>query len=155
MVRVVVVRHGQATHNLPTYRAEQLVVTEEVMPFMDSPLTPLGREQAGLVARRLAATTFHLGLTSDLARARDTAQTILASNHSISTMEETRLLRERNNGFIEFEHKMDVGMAQWTVEDAIEDRSHYHHHQTIIIIIMIKTITTIIIARLPLPPGSC
>ena len=120
VVRVVVVRHGQATHNLDTFRKEELVVTEEEMPFMNSPLTEEGRRQAGLVARRLASTPFHLGFASDLVRAWDTAQAILANNPSISAVEECRLVRERNAGI--FDGDKEAGLAQWQVEEAVADR---------------------------------
>ena len=64
---LVVVRHGQATHNLDTFQRKDLVLTEEPdMPFMNSPLTELGQKQAGLVADRLSKTKFHLGIASDL-----------------------------------------------------------------------------------------
>ena len=40
---LVVVRHGQATHNLDTFQRKDMVLTEnEEMPFMNSPLTELG-----------------------------------------------------------------------------------------------------------------
>jgi broad specificity phosphatase PhoE len=120
-VTLVVVRHGQATHNLDTFRPEQIVWTEEPkMPFMNSPLTEEGRVQAGLVARRLADTKFHLGLASDLARAWDTAQAIAGLNSSVGEVEPCRLLRERNAGMMEGDH--ELVLAQWTVENAVEDR---------------------------------
>merc|ERR1719419_1968042 len=46
-VVLVVVRHGQATHNLPTFDRKDMVVTKDAgMDFMDSPLTDLGQKQA-------------------------------------------------------------------------------------------------------------
>ncbi len=120
-VTLVVVRHGQATHNLDTFQPEQLVWTEAPeMPFMDSPLTEEGRVQAGLVARRLADTKFDLGLASDLARAWDTAQAIAELNPSLGEVEPCRLLRERNAGMMDGHH--ELARALWTVENAVEDR---------------------------------
>ena len=118
---VVVVRHGQATHNLDTFQRKDLVLTDEPdRPIMNSPLTELGHQQARLVASRLADTKFHLGLASDLTRAWDTAQAIVAVNPSLDDVKECRFLRERNAGIFEGDH--DLFYAQSAVEDAIEDR---------------------------------
>ena len=69
-VTLVVVRHGQATHNLPTFNVEEMVMTnDDQKPIMNTPLTDEGKRQAILVANRLATTTFHLGLSSDLTQA--------------------------------------------------------------------------------------
>ena len=118
---LVVVRHGQATHNLDTFQGKDLVLTDEPdRPIMNSPLTELGHQQARLVANRLADTKFHLGLASDLTRAWDTAQAIVAVNPSLDDVKECRFLRERNAGIFEVDHALNH--AQSMVEDAIEDR---------------------------------
>ena len=118
---LIVVRHGQATHNLDTFQRKDLVLTDEPdRPIMNSPLTELGRQQAYLVANRLADTKFHLGFASDLTRASDTAQAIVAANPSLDDVKECRFLRERNAGIFEGDH--DLLKAQCTVEYAIEDR---------------------------------
>merc|ERR1711934_485209 len=81
---LVVVRHGQATHNLDTFQRKDLVLTNDPdMPFMNSPLTELGEKQASLVAERLSKTKFHFGIASDLSRAWNTAQAIVAANASL------------------------------------------------------------------------
>ena len=92
----MVVRHGQATHNIKTFREEDRVMTEEEVPSLNSPLTKEGKRQAGLVAKRLAHTKFHLGFSSDLERAWDTVQAIVGENYSLGQVEECRMLRERN-----------------------------------------------------------
>ena len=118
---LIVVRHGQATHNLETFEKKDLVLTDEPeRPIMNSPLTELGHQQAHLVAKRLADTKFHLGFASDLTRAWDTAQAIVSANPSLDDVKECRLLRERNAGI--FEGECDLLKAQCTVEYAIEDR---------------------------------
>ena len=119
-VTLVVVRHGQATHNLENFRKEDLVKTKEELPIMNSPLTAEGRRQASLVAQRLATTKFDLGLASDLARAWDTAQAIVEANPSLGGVEECRLLRERNAGI--FECEREIHNAQCTVEESIQNR---------------------------------
>ena len=94
-VHLVVVRHGQATHNLDTFQRKELILTEEPeMPFMNSPLTDLCQKQADLVADRLSSTKFHLGIASDLSRAWNTAQAIVAANPSLEAVEECHLVRE-------------------------------------------------------------
>ena len=81
---IVVVRHGQATHNLDTFQRKDLVLTNELFrPIMNSRLTDLGHAQARLVAARLAETKFDLGFASDLVRAWDTALAIVAANPSL------------------------------------------------------------------------
>lgn len=118
---LVVVRHGQATHNLENFQKKDLILTEEPdMPFMNSPLTDLGRQQANMVAKRLENTKFHFGYASDLVRAWDTAQAILSLNSSLDSVEECRLIRERNAG--SFEGNREAGNAQWVVEESIPDR---------------------------------
>ena len=118
---LIVVRHGQATHNLDTFEKKDLVLTDEPeRPIMNSPLTELGQKQAGLVANRLSNTKFHLGIASDLSRAWNTAQAIVAANPSLEEVEECRLVRERNGGVFDGEHTLCH--AQYTVEEAIKDR---------------------------------
>jgi len=119
---VVVVRHGEATHNLDTFSAKDMVRTiDGDTEYMDSPLTDLGRHQADLVSKRLANTCFHLCFSSDMIRAWDTAQTILANNNSLELLvEPCKLLRERNAGIFEGERELD--RAQCLVEAAVKDR---------------------------------
>merc|ERR1712107_529756 len=118
---IVVVRHGQATHNLETFQRKDLVLTDEPgTPIMNSPLTDVGQAQARLVAARLAETKFDLGFASDLVRAWDTAKAIVAANPSLESVKECRYLRERNAG--DFEYNSALSNAQYTVEEGVEDR---------------------------------
>ena len=117
---LVVVRHGEATHNLDTFQMKDIVLTNEPdRPIMNSPLTEHGHQQARLVARRLADTKFHLGFASDLVRAWETAEAIVDANSSLDNVEECRFLRERNAGIFE---GSPAAKAQYTVEAAVEDR---------------------------------
>ena len=50
------------------------------------------------MATRLASTTFHLALASDLERARTTALAILATNPTVEQLHLWPLARERNCG---------------------------------------------------------
>lgn len=116
------VRHGEATHNLPDFKPEDLVLTTDdpEMPFLNNPLTEIGLEQAGQLAERLASEKFNLVLASDLARAWDTAQAIVKRNPFVDNVQECRLLRERNAGLLNGER--EVFRAQLKVEEAIKDR---------------------------------
>ena len=118
---LVVVRHGEATHNLPDFKPENLVLTNDPeMPFLNNPLTEKGFEQAGRLAERLAREKFNLVLASDLARAWDTAQAIVKENPSVDNVQELRELRERNAGVLNGER--EIFRCQLKVEEAIEDR---------------------------------
>ena len=118
----MVVRHGEATHNLPDFKPEDLVLTTDdpEMPFLNNPLTEIGLEQAGQLAERLASEKFNLVLASDLARAWDTAQAIVKRNPFVDDVQECRLLRERNAG--QFNGEREMFIAQLKVEEAIKDR---------------------------------
>ena len=96
---LVVVRHGEATHNLPDFKPENLVLTNDPeMPFLNNPLTEKGFKQAGQLAERLEREKFNLVLASDLTRAWHTAQAIVRENCFAGEVQECRLLRERNAG---------------------------------------------------------
>ena len=60
-----IVRHGQTDYN----------IIRRIQGQSNSQLTDLGRQQAALLAKRLAHTTFNAFYTSDLDRAMDTAKT--------------------------------------------------------------------------------
>ena len=115
------VRHGEATHNLPDFKPEDLVLTDDPeMPFLDNPLTEKGLEQAGQLAERLRTEKFNLVLASDLSRAWNTAQAIVRKNPFADDVQECRLLRERNAGVLNGER--EIFRAQLMVEEAIKDR---------------------------------
>jgi len=86
---LLVIRHGETRWNLE----------ERFQGHGDSPLTDLGRAQAGALARRLAAVPVDDLICSDLGRARETAALISAeTGHRVCS--EPRL-RERNFGVLE------------------------------------------------------
>jgi len=119
VVTLVCVRHGQADHNVEGNKVFQY--TQEENPALDTNLTDVGREQARKVAERLAETKFDLAVSSDLRRAKDTAEAISAKNETIKTLEEWRDLRERRLG--DFEGNADLCRAQLKVEDGVRDRN--------------------------------
>lgn len=84
--RFIVVRHGETEWN----------VQARVQGQMDSPLTAAGLAQAEAVAGRLARETFDVLVSSDLGRARQTAERIAARCGLPVALNER--LRERNFG---------------------------------------------------------
>ena len=125
--KLVVVRHGEATHNLPDFKAEELVLTEDaeipfpnnpdLMPFLNNPLTEKGREQAAKLAMRLANEMFNLVYISDLDRAWDTAKTIAEKNSLVGEVQKCQLLRERNAG--RWNDDLEHFRAQRKVEEGV------------------------------------
>ena len=126
--KLVVVRHGEATHNLPDFKAEDLVLTgdaempfpnnKDLMPFLNNPLTEKGREQAAKPAMRLANEMFNLVYASDLDRAWDTAQIIVAEKNSfVGEIQKCQLLRERNAG--RWNDDLEHFRAQRKVEEGV------------------------------------
>jgi len=86
---LIVVRHGETVWNADGRQQGHL----------DSPLSPLGEQQARAIADRLAAEPFHALYTSDLGRAFHTAEYIArATGHDIAT---DPRLRERNLGIFQ------------------------------------------------------
>jgi broad specificity phosphatase PhoE len=86
---IILVRHGQTVWN----------TENRFHGHMDSPLSELGREQVRRVAARLAQTHIDAVYSSDLPRARETAESIIAGrNLSVETRED---LRERCYGVLE------------------------------------------------------
>ena len=77
-IHLVVVRHGEADHNvaIETGQGPSIRYTED--GTMDSPLTSKGRDQVKLVGARIArdGDKFDLAVISDLVRALDTGLTI-------------------------------------------------------------------------------
>lgn len=86
--RFIVVRHGETYWNLE--RRHQ--------GHTDSPLTQNGLRQAEAMARRLAGVRVDALLCSDLGRARQTAEAILAQQPASLPVRYMESLRERNVG---------------------------------------------------------
>lgn len=98
VTRVILLRHGETTWNLEGRYQGQL----------DSPLTPVGLDQAQALARRAAGMKFSALYSSDLGRARQTAGCIAES-----TGHQIRLdarLRERHLGI--FQNLLKAGLRQ-------------------------------------------
>lgn len=87
------VRHGETEWNIKGL----------MQGHMDSPLTKNGENQALSVAKELGSKKFDLAFSSDLLRARRTAE-IIAKEHKLEIVT-TELLRERNFG--EYEGKLE------------------------------------------------
>jgi broad specificity phosphatase PhoE len=87
--RFILVRHGETEWN----------VQEREMGQLDSPLTPLGLDQARRLAARLAETEIHGIYSSDLPRAARTAAIIC--EHTGHPVTFDFRLRERNMGIFQ------------------------------------------------------
>ena len=116
---LVVVRHGQGTHNLPEGHPLRQVAWDEAGD-LDTELTAEGRTQATLVGDRLQDTDFHLAISSHLRRTKDTAAAILR-HHSLE-LEEWRVVKERCFGSV-LEASLPLIKAQSAVEAAVEERA--------------------------------
>lgn len=103
--RFYIVRHGQTEWN----------VQRRVQGHQDSPLTLKGQEQAKEVAQELKTVTFDAIYSSDLSRAKQTAETI-ALEHKLA-VQTHKLLRERNFGKLE-----GVSIQELRQFDAIYDK---------------------------------
>ncbi|KAM6500350.1 phosphoglycerate mutase-like protein [Amanita muscaria] len=107
ILRVHLVRHGETEAN-----RQQIVQGQ-----LDTELNELGHKQAGLVAKRLRHVPFEIAFSSDLSRAKKTAEAIL-SYHQGVTLEEQKDLRERFMGNLqgkEWAFKM-AGPVDETIE---------------------------------------
>ncbi len=88
MFRLLLVRHGETQANLE----------HRCVGRWDVPLTEIGQQQAVLVAQRLADRPFDAVYASDLQRAWDTVQTIMASRDGSTPLIREPRLREYNKG---------------------------------------------------------
>ena len=121
--KLLLIRHGQGFHNLGIYGREELEFTEdETLKTMNSSLTEKGLNQARLVGERLKNKKFDLVISSDLKRAKQTAEIIVDLNNSIDHFEEWKDVRERCVG--DFEGNEIVDSALITVEKAVKNRNY-------------------------------
>ncbi len=97
---LLLVRHGETTWN----------VEGRVQGQQDAPLSERGKEQARLVAERLARATISAVYSSDLGRARATAEAV-AAPHNL-TPQFARALRERSFGVLEGKTMEEAGASQ-------------------------------------------
>ena len=100
--KLVVVRHGQAYQNVPSFQSEESDFTfDEGKKMVDTDLTKKGQAQANLVGKRLKYTNFSLAITSDMKRTVQTAETIINQNTSINKLSFWKVVRERYMGDLE------------------------------------------------------
>lgn len=94
-MKLLLVRHGETEWN-----AKKIV-----MGWKNSPLTELGLAQAKIAAQELSEKPIDLIITSDLGRAKQTAE-IIAKQTGVDILK-SWLIRERCNGEIDGMHKSD------------------------------------------------
>ena len=130
-VTLVLVRHGEADHNVTeaqrTGTGSGVIVNyidDGEMHICDTELTQTGRQQARLVAQRLKDQKFDVAASSDLRRARDTALAVASLQQNLK-VDQWKSARERFFGVFEKNPKlgMKLIMSQTFVEDYITDRS--------------------------------
>ncbi len=116
MPRLILVRHGQTIFNAQRrYQGQS-----------DIELNEIGLAQAKAVAERLASFRFEAVYSSDLLRARQTAEIILSARPPGPVLQTSPLLREVDGGgfegltWDEMTEKYPVEVHAWT-----EDRTHY------------------------------
>jgi len=107
MITLFLVRHGETVDN----------IEGRIQGQLDSPLTELGIRQSEAAAERLAAESLVAVYSSDLGRARTTAE-IIAARHGLPVVT-TELLREANFGQVQgwtsaqFAERLPVEYARW------------------------------------------
>lgn len=99
-MKIILTRHGRTVENDAGILQGHLPGT----------LNELGKEQARKVAERLAGEHIDRAYSSDLARAADTARTIMA-HHPGATLEFTEELRESSLGEWQGKTKEELGLA--------------------------------------------
>ena len=120
----MLVRHGEAKHNVAWSGVILDYLEDGEKRILDTELTDTGRRQAQLLAERLKQEKIDLVAASDLRRARDTALAV-ASPHNIQ-VHTWKSARERYLGCFETNTELigrELIRCQRFVEDNIADRS--------------------------------
>jgi len=98
MGRLYIIRHGETEWN-SQHRAQS---------YTDIPLSDVGRQQAQCTAERLKDVNFDIAYSSDLSRAKETAEIILGKrNIQVNTL---RSLREYDKGVFEGLHRDEYSL---------------------------------------------
>ena len=109
-ITVYVVRHGETEWN----------TKKIIQGHKDSPLTELGVNQAKELAKQFKKIKFDLVFSSDLLRAKKTAE-IIAAEHNLA-VETTKLLRERAFGHLEGQPIMALKAFEEVIEKLSGDK---------------------------------
>ena len=98
MGRLHLIRHGETEWN-SQHRAQS---------YTDIPLSDVGRQQAQCTAELLKDVDFDIAYSSDLSRAKETAEIILGTRHiQVNTI---KSLREYNKGVFEGLHRSEYSL---------------------------------------------
>jgi broad specificity phosphatase PhoE len=101
MTTFYIVRHGQSEGNANFESGKTTIRTD-----LGTELTELGKQQASLIAKRFKNHHFDAVFSSDLTRARQTAES-LALEHNLAVTT-TKALRERDKGSINVESEKEI-----------------------------------------------
>ena len=82
-ITLILVRHGQASHNVKGSEVIFNFKEEGENRVLDTDLTETGRQQAQKVAERLSQKKIDLAISSDLRRALDTALAVASRHNNI------------------------------------------------------------------------
>ncbi|HSW48304.1 MAG TPA: histidine phosphatase family protein [Candidatus Saccharimonadales bacterium] len=107
-----IVRHGQTDWN----------VENLIQGHSDRELNELGRDQAEQLAKQFKNIKFDLIFSSDLWRAKQTAE-IIALNHKL-VVNSTKLMRERSFGKLEGKHRNEFGLILETITKMSETETY-------------------------------
>ena len=94
--RIYIVRHGETEWN----------VLRKIQGTTDIPLNETGKKQAELITKRFASVQFAMAFSSDLLRAKQTAE-IIAAQHKLTVIAK-KILQEKNFGEMEGKHQNDM-----------------------------------------------
>jgi len=90
-LELVLVRHGETEANK----------SHTIQGHMDTHLSELGLKQVEKLGDFMVNETFHLAISSDLKRAKNTGEAIVSRNSSVDNLELLQVLRERSFGDME------------------------------------------------------
>jgi broad specificity phosphatase PhoE len=109
-MRIILVRHGETEENRAGI----------IQGHLPGTLSACGREQIALLGIRLAGVPLDAAYSSDLARARETAEAIVRHHPGLSLML-TEELRERNLGPYQGANGNDVDWGAFAHDPGVED----------------------------------
>jgi 2,3-bisphosphoglycerate-dependent phosphoglycerate mutase len=97
-MKVYIFRHGQTTFNRD----------KRFTGWLDSKLTPLGKKQAKIVAKKLKNKKFEVAYTNDLTRCKQTLKEVLKYHPECKKIVVDKRMRERSYGRLQGMYHKDI-----------------------------------------------